>query len=208
MKDPAGTVERLLGTCPICDGTYKVRLGAMVHHGFKRPGDGFIHGDCFAVGHPPYEVSCEVTKVYRSQIMARREGLVTTLAPFKTGTVYRFVTTEVRRTGWETKLIEVEYVIGVTDPYVFGRAHDYRMRDLEYRLRMHDAEIERLNRLVEAWEPKDIKTVTELKLQADKAAREAKAAERQAKKDERAREAAEKKARQEQRLLRQGGTVK
>lgn len=196
------TVTRLLGTCPICEGTYKVRAGAMVHHGFKRPGDGFIHGDCFAVGHPPYEVSCEITKTYRAQIEAQRASLAETLAPFKAGTVFRFVTFQAVRRGWETKLIEVEYVVGVTNPYVFAHAHDYRVRELEARIRMVDAEIARVTRLIDGWEPRDIRTVMEEKAQHDKAARAARAAEVQAKRDAKAQKAAELKARREARAAR------
>ena len=46
------------GTCPVCEGNFKRDgKGGMVHHGYQRPGDGFIHGDCFAVGYQPWEIS-------------------------------------------------------------------------------------------------------------------------------------------------------
>jgi hypothetical protein len=148
---------RFIGTCPICEGTYKVRGGAMVHHGFKRPGDGFIHGDCFAVGHPPYEVSCSITKTYRSSIEKGRADLVETLA--SAASILRFTTT---RTGWgQMAPVQVEYVVGVSDPFVFERARDQRKHELEYRLRMTDAEIARLTKMIDAWQPRPVRKVEE-----------------------------------------------
>ena len=58
------TATRLLGTCPVCEGTFKTREGRMVHHGYERPGDGMIHGDCFAVNRLAYELSCDATKEF------------------------------------------------------------------------------------------------------------------------------------------------
>ena len=45
------------GTCAVCGGNFK-RFGTGIgHHGFKRPGDGMLHGACFGVGHLPWELS-------------------------------------------------------------------------------------------------------------------------------------------------------
>ena len=67
------TVTRYVGKCPICEGDFKLTTDAihgnfgdgqkMVHHGYQRPGDGSgIIGDCYAVGRPAYEESCDVTR--------------------------------------------------------------------------------------------------------------------------------------------------
>lgn len=41
--------------CQVCERQQCVdSRGVMVHHGYTRPGDGWIHGDCFGVGHKPY----------------------------------------------------------------------------------------------------------------------------------------------------------
>jgi hypothetical protein len=37
----------------------------MVHHGYQRPGHGYIVGDCFGVGHQPYEKSNEANIAYK-----------------------------------------------------------------------------------------------------------------------------------------------
>jgi hypothetical protein len=60
------------GLCPVCFGDYVVTshhdarnkrvTTKMVHHGYERPGVGYIVGDCHGVGFEPFEVSCEGTK--------------------------------------------------------------------------------------------------------------------------------------------------
>jgi hypothetical protein len=40
--------------CQICEGQFCTKGGRMVHHGYQRPGDGAIHGDCYGVGHIPF----------------------------------------------------------------------------------------------------------------------------------------------------------
>lgn len=51
------------GTCACCFGTFVVKKGVMVLHGYKRPGIGYIIGNCPATRtFKPYEVSVEGTK--------------------------------------------------------------------------------------------------------------------------------------------------
>jgi hypothetical protein len=72
------------GSCPVCFGDYVVTtktvrgLGfggreqcAMVHHGYERPGVGYIVGDCHGVGFEPFEVSCEGTKSWLTVLKNR-----------------------------------------------------------------------------------------------------------------------------------------
>jgi len=51
------TSLRFIGFCPVCQRRIKVRDGRLVHHGYERPGEGYIVGDCFAVDMPPHELS-------------------------------------------------------------------------------------------------------------------------------------------------------
>lgn len=192
------TVECLLGTCPICEGTFKLHKECMVHHGYQRPGDGYIHGDCFAVGHPPYEVSCEVTKVFRGMMESRRDAVQKTLASYKAGEITHFTENRIKRVGFgRSELETTEYVLGVTEPYTWKRAFNARVSEMEYNLRGIEREIERLTGLIDKWEPRDIRTVMEEKIRLEKAERAAKEAERQAKRDERAAKEAAKKAKRE-----------
>lgn len=61
------------GTCPCCFKVQKLGTdGAMVLHGYQRPGDGYAHGSCFGVEHLPLEVSCEGTKAMLSNLLVPR----------------------------------------------------------------------------------------------------------------------------------------
>lgn len=66
---------RLIGTCPVCERQQKVTpAGAMVHHGYIRPGTGSIHGDCFGVGYPAYQLSTKGCEAYRTFLASWRAG--------------------------------------------------------------------------------------------------------------------------------------
>lgn len=68
------------GECSVCFGDYvvteddvaghatiKVPL-KVVHHGYQRPGIGYIVGDCHGVGYAPFEISCEGTKAWLADL--------------------------------------------------------------------------------------------------------------------------------------------
>jgi hypothetical protein len=56
------------GTCQACFNRQACTHDAMVHHGYTRPGNGYLIGDCPGVGHPPFEVSCDFTKQWAGQL--------------------------------------------------------------------------------------------------------------------------------------------
>lgn len=72
------------GTCPVCFGDYVVHLPAglgagirpkkMVHHGYERPGVGYIVGDCHGVGFMPFELSCEGTRSWLTVLQNRLDA--------------------------------------------------------------------------------------------------------------------------------------
>lgn len=44
--------------CQVCGGCFKATKGGMVgKHGYKRPGDGFLHGECRGAGRAPYKAT-------------------------------------------------------------------------------------------------------------------------------------------------------
>lgn len=60
-------------TCPCCFGAFmlapRARKGdrsmpGMVIHGYRRPGVGYLQGECFGNGWPPFELSSEGSKAY------------------------------------------------------------------------------------------------------------------------------------------------
>lgn len=62
---------RYLGWCPVCERDIKVRDDHLVHHGYQRPGVGYIVGDCFGVGYEPYELSTTCCKAFLSLVRNR-----------------------------------------------------------------------------------------------------------------------------------------
>lgn len=65
---------RHIGSCPVCvaDGALrriKVRDNKLVHHGYQRPGFGYIVGDCFAVGMAPHELSPDTASKYLNLVV-------------------------------------------------------------------------------------------------------------------------------------------
>ena len=60
------------GECQICQRRHILdSRGNLVLHGYQRPGHGYIVGDCFGVGHPPWEVSSDALATWIEQLKAR-----------------------------------------------------------------------------------------------------------------------------------------
>lgn len=57
------------GTCQICFRDQQTRKGRLVLHGYKRPGEGYIIGECWGVSYAPFEVSCDRTKQFITAIL-------------------------------------------------------------------------------------------------------------------------------------------
>lgn len=80
---PGNPVNRSIqntGTCGACESNVKRDgRGRMVHHGYERPGYGYIVGDCVGVGLLPFELSpegaVEVEKIMASRLRGQKEGL-------------------------------------------------------------------------------------------------------------------------------------
>jgi hypothetical protein len=59
------------GECQICQRRHLLdSRGNLVLHGYRRPGHGFIVGDCFGVGHPPWEVSSDALATWIEKLKA------------------------------------------------------------------------------------------------------------------------------------------
>jgi hypothetical protein len=174
----------ILGLCPVCEGEFKVRAGKLVHHGFERPGDGMIHGDCFAVGYEPYERSSKGSKNFKKELtsfLAKAKEARTALDS-KTYFAELRVTREGYGRNAKETITTVEYALGVTKPYAWARLVDGKIRDIEFRIRALEGDIARMDRLIAAWSLKPLREVTEAAASAaTKALRDARTAERDAK---------------------------
>jgi len=64
------------GECQICQQRFLLdSRGNLVLHGYQRPGHGYIVGDCFGVGHPPWEVSSDALAEWIERLKARSAQL-------------------------------------------------------------------------------------------------------------------------------------
>ena len=158
----APTATRFIGNCQICEGDQKLHHGGMVHHGYRRPGDGYIVGDCPGVGQVPYEVSCDLVKSHRSLVGTKLVSSKKYLARLQAGDVTRLTKIE-HRGGWGTmgKNELIEYIAGVTEPYRWARAVESATWEVQSTVRQCEADIERCTRRINAWKPMPIRTVEE-----------------------------------------------
>lgn len=171
------TKTRHLGNCQICEGDFKLHLGKMVHHGYKRPGHGYIVGDCPGVFEVPYEVSCELIKAQRILAKEYQKGQEARLEALESGKV-----TYIRELKpWMHE--PVEYVVGVTDPYWMQRAIEEASSEVKNNIWQVTQAITRYTQRIDEWKPQVIRTVEE-DMAMKKAASEKRAAEVQARREE------------------------
>lgn len=173
---------RFIGKCGVCEGDFKLHEDKLVHHGFKRPGDGMIHGDCFAVQQAPYELSSKPSQLYKTYLASVRVQPAERLAKLQSGTVESLLV-EKHLNGYNQPPTLVA-VKKAEKPYDFERALSSAIFECEAKIRHLDREIERMDKLIEGWVLKPVRTIEEeeAKITADKDARKAaKAAALQAK---------------------------
>jgi len=60
--------KKTSGTCQACFRLIALKGERMVHHGYERPGHGYIVGDCWGVGAKPYELDVSVTKTWLAEV--------------------------------------------------------------------------------------------------------------------------------------------
>lgn len=152
--DKAPRTRNNTGSCPCCFGNYKIRsksndLPEMVLHGFKRPGWGEIHGRCFGVSFPPFELSPKGTEHLIKHLQEGQDNREKHLRDLKSGKVTSlYIETSVKRmqlvtpesegaAGWEKILKE-------------------RIREVEWTKDKVEGDIRTLTKLVNGWELKPL----------------------------------------------------
>ncbi len=169
------TSTRFLGLCPICERDIKVRDDRLVHHGYRRPGDGEIHGDCFGVNYPPYELSPDAAVDYAFRVAApmvtHRERAVQYLGepPYNPPTLsftvgYKF--------GLPIKEAKTQDQV---DRYEWEHQLKMSRVNAANALEWAEEDLMRLERLIAKWEPSPLREVEEevSKKESAKAARTA-----------------------------------
>ncbi len=82
--------KNVLGTCACCFSNQKTQTsgaksnGQLFHHGFERPGNGYIEGACPGHDFLPYEKSCEGTKYMLERAQSALENTIGQIEHLKT----------------------------------------------------------------------------------------------------------------------------
>jgi hypothetical protein len=68
-------------TCQVCGRAgLEVNTGKIPHHGFTRPGDGYIHGECFGGNRLPYQVAKEGLIELQPLLVEQQANLIQQIA--------------------------------------------------------------------------------------------------------------------------------
>lgn len=148
-RERAPKVDGNMGTCPACFGTFKLlpktkrghdkTMPGMVLHGYKRPGTGYIHGNCFGQDWPPFELSKEGTEAFLEALKNTEDDVEKAISNLKAGridTLYVEEKTKMRAVtredpDWakvlkskieenEARLSNIQFVIGIVKKNLAG----------------------------------------------------------------------------------------
>jgi len=188
------TKTRYIGHCQICEAQFKLNPKAghtMVHHGFKRPGHGFIVGDCMAVGEPAYEQSCEVLKQYTGGLKAKLANAETYLAKLVAGEVTKLLKEVKVRVTRTVEFVEVSKGEEGWELLLSNTTHATKQS-----IRWFQEDIARCEARIAAWKLEPLQTVEE----AARKVEETKATAQKRVQDKRAQKLAEKIASYQKRI--------
>lgn len=133
------------GECQICQRRHILdSRGNLVLHGYQRPGHGYIVGDCFGVGHPPWEVSSDALATWIEHLKTRSAQLAQEAAR-----TAKLTTIDVNR-GSERNPRIVTLTKG--DPSFEG-AIERRVRDLKQQSKWLAADATAGTRRLKTWKP-------------------------------------------------------
>jgi hypothetical protein len=154
---PRTQTEDYVGRCQACLGEYKVDERAkVVLHGYLRPGDGYIRGECEGVGAPPLEHSCELTKAIAARHATSAAGWRTRLRELGSASVARLTRTWEEYEGdgpiWSRKAVRKHEEIG-PDHEDWDRTLAGAIRRAEFEERLARAAHEYYSQVVAQWRP-------------------------------------------------------
>lgn len=170
---------RHIGTCGACEKATKVRNGKLVHHGYERPGYGYIEGDCFGVHYEPHEVSPKCSEEYREMVLGLQEVRQKDINGLPDVTEVTVDIGTLRRPREETYRRDSEDKM---ERYRFKEALESRKHSLERQRNHWKSEVERMGKLLLDWAPKALVSVEEEKA-AKRVAKAVREAERKAKRE-------------------------
>jgi hypothetical protein len=154
------------GSCMICCAPFKLdKDGDLVLHGYKRPGYGWIEGRCLATGMLPWEKSPDHLQAYRPIIVAHLERARAWLAKLREGKVenfHRMVSdySKPRNKDYSQPQMTVTVNRGDGEKWrhrdgydcpSFASIHEYALHDAELDVTRTEAELTRVDTLLENW---------------------------------------------------------
>lgn len=143
------------GTCAVCEGNYKRDGVGIGHHGFRRPGDGMLHGSCFAVGYLPWELSPVGAEAYIADcLVPHLEGAISHLARLNAGEITKFY----RKEGFRENARTIE-VTRESDEYQFEQLLKSAIYQAERDVKWTQNEIESFKKKVANWKPDELPEV-------------------------------------------------
>lgn len=180
-------VTRHIGNCQICEKDFKLTgEGYLVHHGYRRPGDGALYGSCPGVDHVPYERGTDALREFADRLVEAIGEAENRLHDLKTGKITKL---RVQRGRSAIEVSEGEPL--------WRRALEGHIQTAESAIKNLRREQDRVRRRICDWVERPLRTVEEETRKEERAKsekreeREQKRAEREAKRRESERKIAE-----------------
>lgn len=145
---------------------YKTGTLVMVKHGFERPGHGYLVGECWGVGHPPFELDVEITKHWRqylvTHLLPKTRQVLADLKSGKTK-IFKFrvmIPLRPDQPNWSKRdykeifLTEGEPIPAAwTNDYPpdFKRARSAKIKETENEIEEIEADIKHLGKAIDSW---------------------------------------------------------
>lgn len=143
-----------IGTCAICTHQQVVRNGAMVLHGYQRPGHGYVIGNCFGTDHEPYEVSAKACIAYVPVLEGHKANYEHRLADLKAGKITLFSSSKRNyRTGRDEQI-----VVRQGDPQ-FANRLKAEIAGTEQQIKFIKSDIAVMQKRITDWKPGTLRRV-------------------------------------------------
>jgi hypothetical protein len=143
----------------------------MVLHGYQRPGEGYLLGDCFGHHRLPYELSSEGCEAYLEAAKNQKAIAEALLVRLRSGEATQAFAK--KRVMGRTEIVEVR-----AGENGFAEALKTYILTKTYEVKSCESEIERMTKLIADWQPRDLRTEEDVVRVSD-----GKAAERKAERD-------------------------
>ncbi len=131
MKTSSSAALSLRSECQLCEGSFCTKNGLMVKHGYKRPGDGYLVGECGGSHHAPFPATDALVPYLAmlqrmasdtfAWLSALRAGVVTTARVQDEAALFRSYSAP-RSEREALKAMTRELHVGVSCPYDLDKA--------------------------------------------------------------------------------------